>query len=227
MSEWIVRATRVIYVENDPALRGIMTQLLESRPEIEVVVATGFAHEVLDERLASRADVALLDLALGSTQMNGIDLGLALRNLNDNIGVVIHSQYRLDTVARSVPADALFGWAILPKTGDMAIDDVVRVLRETALGLSTVDAPEVDGVFENPLESLSTRQRAIMGMAAAGVKTPEIARRLRVSHDAIRQDLSRTYKILVPDADPTDDLRTRAILAYLELVRDDDVHDGT
>ncbi len=216
----------MIYVENDPALRGIMTQLLESRPEIEVVVATGMAHEVLDERIVANADVALLDLALGTTQMNGIDLGLALRGLNENIGIVIHSQYRLDSVARVVPADALFGWSTLAKSGDMSIDEVVRVLRETALGLSDVVAPELDGSGATELEGLTMRQRAVMGMAAAGVKTPEIARRLRVSHDAVRQDLSRAYKVLVPDADPTDDLRTRAILTYLELIRDDDAYDG-
>ena len=220
-----MRATRVIYVENDPALRGIMTQLLESRPEIEVVVATGLAHEVLDERIAAAADVALLDLALGSTQMNGIDLGLALRNLNENIGIVIHSQYRLDTVARAVPAEAIFGWATLSKSGDMSIDNLVSLLQDTARGLSKLE--HVDDRPAGPLESLTMRQRAIMGMAAAGVKTPEIGRRLKVSHDAVRQDLSRSYKVLVPDADPSDDLRTRAVLAYLELIRDDDALDGS
>ena len=79
MSGCSVRPTRVIYVENDPALRGIMTQLLEQRADIDVLLATGIAHEAIDQRLAEQADVALLDLALGSSQINGIDLGLALR----------------------------------------------------------------------------------------------------------------------------------------------------
>jgi hypothetical protein len=43
----------------------------------------------------------------------------------------------------------------------------------------------------------------------------------------VRQDLSRAYRVLVPDADPeADDLRTRAVLAYIELTRDDDASDG-
>jgi len=34
-----VRATRVIYVESDPALRGIMTSMLDSAPELEVMLS--------------------------------------------------------------------------------------------------------------------------------------------------------------------------------------------
>ena len=220
-----VRPTRVIYVENDPALRGIITQLLDQRPEIEVLLATGIAHEALDQRIADQADVALLDLALGSSQMNGIDLGLALRSLNDNIGIVIHSQYRLDTVARTVPPEALIGWVTLPKSGELPIDQLAQTLRDAARGMTMTETPSDE--VASPLEDLTIRQRAVMGMAASGVKTTEIARRLRISHDAVRQDLSRAYKILVPDADPdADDLRTRAVLAYLELTRDDDAVDG-
>jgi DNA-binding NarL/FixJ family response regulator len=221
-----VRPTRVIYVENDPALRGIVTQLLEQRPEIEILLATGYAHEALDQRLADQADVALLDLALGSSQMNGIDLGLALRCLNDNVGIVIHSQYRLDTVARTVPPEALIGWVTLPKTGDMPIGELVRTLRDAARGMTSTEPASIE--TSSPLEDLTIRQRAVMGMTASGVKTTEIARRLRISHDAVRQDLSRAYRVLVPSVDPAaDDLRTRAVLAYLELTREDDSVDGT
>jgi DNA-binding NarL/FixJ family response regulator len=220
-----VRPTRVIYVENDPALRGIVTQLLEQRPEIEILLATGYAHEALDQRLAEQADVALLDLALGSSQMNGIDLGLALRSLNDNIGIVIHSQYRLDTVARTVPPEALIGWVTLPKSGEMPIGELVKTLRDAARGMTSTEPPS--GEAPSPLEDLTIRQRAVMGMASSGVRSTEIARRLRISHDAVRQDLSRAYRVLLPDADPeSDDLRTRAVLAYIELTRDDDASDG-
>ena len=114
-----MRPTRVIYVENDPALRGIMSALLDETGDVELLLSTGIAHEALDPSIVDKADVALLDLALGTAQMNGIDLGLAMRALNDNIGIVIHSQFRLNTVARTVPADALIGWATLPKSGDL------------------------------------------------------------------------------------------------------------
>jgi two-component system, NarL family, response regulator DesR len=221
-----MRATRVIYVENDPALRGIMTSLLQDSDEIELILATGLAHEALDPEAVRLADVALIDLALGSGQMNGIDLGLAMRKYNDNIGIVIHSQYDLDTVARSVPPAALIGWSTLPKSGDMFIEDVVRVLRETAKGFTSVPAsPSRED--RSPLERMTVRQRAVMGMTASGINPQEIARRLAISHDAVRQDLSAAYRVLVPDVQPEDDLRLRAVFTYLELTRQDDAEDGT
>ena len=220
-----MRATRVIYVENDPALRGIMTSLLQDSDEIELILATGLAHEALDPEAVRLADVALIDLALGSGQMNGIDLGLAMRKSNDNIGIVIHSQYDLDTVARSVPPAALIGWSTLPKSGDMFIEDVVRVLRETAKGFTSVTATS-SREDRSPLERMTVRQRAVMGMTASGINPREIARRLAVSHDAVRQDLSAAYRVLVPDVQPEDDLRLRAVFTYLELTRQDDAEDG-
>lgn len=70
------------------------------------------------------------------------------------------------------------------------------------------------------------RQRAVMGMTAAGINPQEIARRLAISHDAVRQDLSAAYRVLVPDVQPEDDLRLRAVFTYLELTRQDDAEDG-
>ena len=220
-----VRPTRVIYVENDPALRGIMSSLLDETADVDLLLSTGIAHEALDPDIVEKADVALLDLALGTAQMNGIDLGLAMRALNDNIGIVIHSQFRLNTVARTVPADALIGWATLPKSGDLDMDMVVRTLRETARGITNVPEAAASG-DPSPLEQMTMRQRAVMGMAAAGVAAPEIARRLNISHDAVRQDLSAVYRILIPDATSSDDRRTRAVLAYLAIIHDDHAIDG-
>ena len=220
-----MRQTRVIYVENDPALRGIMSSLLDETGDIELLLSTGIAHEALDPSIVEKADVALLDLALGTAQMNGIDLGLAMRAINDNIGIVIHSQFRLNTVSRTVPADALIGWATLAKSGDLDMDMLVHTLRETARGITNV--PDAGSLLEpSPLEQMTMRQRAVMGMAAAGVASPEIARRLNISHDAVRQDLSAVYRILIPDATSSDDRRTRAVLAYLAIIHDDHAIDG-
>ena len=220
-----MRPTRVIYVENDPALRGIMSALLDETGDVELLLSTGIAHEALDPSIEEKADVALLHLALGTAQMNGIDLGLAVRALNDDIGIVIHSQFRLSTVARTVPAEALIGWAPLPKSGDLDMDTLVHTLRETARGVTNVPNAESQRA-PAPLEQMTMRQRAVMGMAAAGVASPEIARRLNISHDAVRQDLSAVYRILIPDATSSDDRRTRAVLAYLAIIPDDHAIDG-
>lgn len=220
-----MRPTRLIYVENDPALRGILARLLDKHPDVELLLHTDSPSAALHRGLVESADVGLLDLALGNDEMNGIDLGLAMRRLNDNIGVVIHSQYRLDTVARTVPAEALFGWSTLPKTGEMSIEEIVEVIRGTARGRSF--GIEGNSRSDSPLQAMTMRQRAVMGMTASGIKSAEIARRLAVSPETVRQDLSKSYRVLVPEVGDEIDLRTKAILAYNDLIRDDDADDGT
>ena len=211
-----MRPTRVIYVENDPALLGILSRLLARRAEIEVLLATASAEDALAFADLGRADVALIDLALGAHQMNGIDLGLALRRANTNLGIVIHSQHPLDQVARRVPESELLGWSTIAKSGQMRIDELCEVLTTTARGLSSrkLDSSVTD---HGQLDDMSPRQRTVMGMAATGLSTKEIARRLSSTEGSVRQDLSRAYRILVPEASDADDLRTRAVLAYLKL----------
>lgn len=211
-----MRPTRVIYVENDPALMGILSRLLSRRPEIDIILATGSAEDALAFEHRGRADVALIDLVLGAHQMNGIDLGLALRRENPNIGIVMHSQHPLDQLARRVPESELFGWSTVAKSGQMRIDELCEVLTTTARGLSSRSSASEDR-DPSQLDAMSPRQRTVMGMAATGLSTKEIARRLSSTDGSVRQDLSRAYRILVPDSTDADDLRTRAVLAYLSL----------
>ncbi len=214
-----MRATRVLYVENDPALLGILTRLLSRRPDIEVLLATPSPAEALAFDGVANADVALIDLALGQDQMNGVDLGLALRRVNPDIGIVIHSQHRLDHVTQRVPRAEPMGWSTVRKSGDMAIEELVATLKDTALGMSTrvtTAAPS-----RSRLDDLTPRQRTVMGMAAAGLRSTEIARRMDASHESIRKELSKAYRVLIPNALPEEDQRTLAILAYLRAVNDE------
>lgn len=221
-----MRATRVIYVENDPALRGILTTMLNSSPDIEVILSTSNPSEALAFEDLSRPDVALLDLALGQGEMNGVDLGIALRQQNTDLGIVIYSQYPLDFATERVPAAELVGWSTLQKSGQLNLEELVKLLKTTALGVGQ-RTPLGEKASENstlPRSSevarLSTRQRAIMGLTASGFSPQQISEQLSLSYDVVRQDLVRAYRILVPDEAEGDDRRTQAALAYVRLTRD-------
>lgn len=220
-----MRPTRVIYVENDPALRGIMSMILSERPELELVLSSGSPAEVLSSGHVSSADVALIDLALGAGQMTGVELGMALRDKNPDIGIVIHSQYPMDHASAWLPRSALMGWSTLPKTGVLDIDMVTGILRSTARGIGSI-APETQTEVTlnddegHRLSRLSPRQRAAMGLLTQGLNAAQIADQLDITHEAVRQDLARAYRILVPDAGEGADRRTQAVLEYVRLARD-------
>jgi DNA-binding NarL/FixJ family response regulator len=150
--------------------------------------------------------------------MNGIDLGVALRGLNDNLGIVIYSQHPLAHMERRVPEGMRMGWSFFPKRVDMDVAELVELIRSTAAGFSHDATPEdSEAPAKERGTDLTAREQAVMSLAASGMSATAIAKKLDLSHDRVRKDLSNSYKKLVPDVRAGDDVRVRAILAYLSL----------
>jgi DNA-binding NarL/FixJ family response regulator len=224
-----MRPSRLIYVENDPALLGVMSSVLRSQPMLDLVLASSDPLEVLGSDRVEQADVALLDLALGRDTLTGMDLGMALRNRNPNIGIVIHSQHPMKNVSKQVPEAQRMGWSYLAKSGTLKPEELTEILRSTARGMShdrmrSDDTDHDDG--SALLADLTARQRVIMGLASLGMSAPEIGEHIDISPESVRKDLSKAYQTLVPNAGTGSDVRTKAVLAYLRLIDDAEWRDS-
>jgi DNA-binding NarL/FixJ family response regulator len=224
-----MRPTRLIYVENDPSLLGVMSTILRSQPMLDLILASADPLEVLGSECVERADVALLDLALGRDTLTGMDLGMALRNRNPDIGIVIHSQHPMNNVSKQVPEAQRMGWSYLAKSGTLKPDELTDLLRSTALGVShdrmRLDDTEGDDGSEL-LTKLTPRQRVIMGLASLGMSAPEIGDHIDISPESVRKDMSKAYQTLVPDGGAGSDVRTKAVTSYLRLVDADEWRDS-
>ncbi|MFM1964643.1 MAG: hypothetical protein RL134_368 [Actinomycetota bacterium] len=216
-------ALRVLYVEDDPALRGILTAILGSRRDLEVVVTAGSPAEALAAAEAAAFDVALLDLSLGDDAMSGIELGIALRAKWPDVGVVILSQYQVPTFLTRFAEDQRQGWSYILKRADLHPNYLSDVLHSTARGLNVVDPLMVKGQVSDhqpAVSQLTPRQRDIMALASEGLDAPTIAKRLDLTHGVVRQELSRAYQVLVPEPPDGADLRTLAVLRYVRETRE-------
>jgi len=219
-----MRSTRLIYVENDSALRSFLESSLAQHGELEIIGSFGNGVQALDRALVSKADVALIDFGLDSEGLNGIELGIALRTINEYIGIVIYSQFNVRKMVNRVPPAMRNGWSFLEKSGEMTSADYVKVLKETVLGKGnwedfvTESQEGEDGRLDLYYE-LTSRQRSIISLLAQGISVQEIGSRLDLTYSYVRKELSRAYAVLLPDATENDDLKTRAILKYLQLVK--------
>ena len=123
------RDTRLLYVENDPVLRSMMTTVLEGLPGIELVASVSGSVEALE--VDAPLDVALLDWALGPESLNGVELGHALRKRDDDIGIVILSQhYAWDFHGASGRVD--MGWSYVEKRVNLDTEYLTKVIKATA-----------------------------------------------------------------------------------------------
>ena len=179
---------------------------------------------MLNRTLVRKADVALIDFALDQNGLNGIELGIALRNINEYIGIVIYSQYSVSQMVGRVPKGMRSGWSFFDKSADMALQDYVDVIKLTSSGKGNweqVSAGEVENaeIQSSIYFQLTPRQRSIMSLSAQGKSAQDIAVQLDLSYSYVRKELSRSYAVLLPDSAPSDDLKTAAVLRYMELMR--------
>ena len=224
MTKSDVRPTRLLYVENDSALRRILGEMLSKSKDLELIGSFSNSDEVLNRTLVRKADVALIDFALDQNGLNGVELGIALRNINEYIGIVIYSQYSVSQMVARVPKDMRSGWSFFDKSADMDLDDYLSVIKKTSAGKGNweeVSAQHGENVVsESAIFFLLTpRQRSIMSLSAQGKNPQDIALSLDLSYSYVRKELSRAYAVLLPDADQSSDLKTTAVLKFMELMR--------
>jgi two-component system response regulator DesR len=219
-----MRPTRVLYVENDSALRRILGEMLSKSKELELLGSYAKSDDVLNRTLVRKADVALIDFSLDQNGLNGIELGIALRNINEYIGIVIYSQYSVSQMVSRVPMSMRSGWSFFDKSAEMDLEDYVNIVKLTASGKGNweqvADGEAEDSEIQSSIYfQLSPRQRSIMTLSAQGKSAQDIAEQLDLSYSYVRKELSRSYAVLLPDSKPSDDLKTAAVLRYRELMR--------
>lgn len=210
----------VLYVENDPALRGIICKTLRSQASIHEVFDFPSGESAVQCPNIKKVDVALIDLSLGYGMMDGLATGLELRRLNEFIGVVIYSQHSFETVKRIIDFDRFEAWSYLPKEATTRIDRIVEILEVTAKGQRVIAAGSGGSNPDtSPIERLTPRQHSAMSLLASGFDSRTIASKLDVSLESVRKDLSAAYAILIPEPKPGMDLRVAAIIQHQRLVQ--------
>lgn len=136
---------------------------------------------------AAPADVVVLDLTLG----DGTTVTENVRSLvADGASVVIHSVADRPAAVREALAAGAAG--VVSKSS--ALDDVLDAIRTVAQGeaLNNVEwASAVDGDREFADAQLSTREREVLRLYAAGLPLKAVAERLGVAYSTAKENITR------------------------------------
>jgi len=219
-----VRPTRLLYVENDPALRKILGEILSKSPDLELIASFSGSDDAMNREIVRKADVALVDFSLDQNGLNGVELGIALRNINEYIGIVIYSQFSVRPMVNRVPKAMRAGWSFFNKSAEMGVENYVELLKLTASGKGNWEEFLQEGDSSQEAEAsiffaLTPRQRSIMALTVQSKSAQDVAEQLGLSYSYVRKELSRAYAVLLPNAKPQEDLKTAAVLKYMELMR--------
>lgn len=214
---------RLVIVEDEHLYRDLLRTVLQLDEQLEVVGDYASAEQALDQVPALRPTVALLDIELGGS-MNGVQLGLLLREKLPGLGIVLLSNVRAPRLLASIPPREVGGWSYLLKRSVRDATVLRRAIDGAASGLVTLDPSLVAGRHprdRGALSAVTPRQLEILGLVAEGWANDAIAQRLGLSIKTVENQLTLTYGELGldRDKDPVHP-RVKAVLLYLSETKE-------
>ncbi|MGI6610256.1 MAG: LuxR C-terminal-related transcriptional regulator [Limnochordia bacterium] len=212
------RITRVLIVEDEGLFRELLQVGLSQEKQLEVVGAFGDAETALQKAPGLCPDAALLDIELGGS-MNGVRLGLELREHLPALGIVLLSNHQDPAYLAAVPATASAGWAYLRKKSVGDLPTLTRAITGVAAGLLVLDPGIVEKAATRKgsvLESLTPRQHEVLALIAQGFTNEAIADKLFLASKSVENHISQIYRQLnIDTSDPHTQPRVTAVLKYL------------
>jgi DNA-binding NarL/FixJ family response regulator len=217
-----VSAIRVAVVEDEPLYRNLLQNYLKQHAQLEVVGAFADGASAIDDLPALNPDVVTLDIELPG-KVDGIQVGLTLRKMLPNLGIVILSNHADPRFLGALPREAISGWSYLLKKSVSDIETLDRAIEGAAKGIVTLDPAVVAGMQPRSgshLDHLTPRQKDILGLVAQGLTNAAIAEKLVLAEKSVENQLTSIYGELGIDR-KEDNVHPRvsAVLAYLRESR--------
>jgi DNA-binding NarL/FixJ family response regulator len=163
---------RVVIGEDDVLMREGIARLLVDAG-CEVVAQAGDADDLLRKSLAHRPSVAIVDIQMPPGRGDdGLKAALELRRRNSEVGILVLSHYYEEDYAIELIGERPEGVGYLLKERVGDVDAFIDAVERVAAGGSALD-PEVVGRMlgrrkqNGPLESLSQRERDVLGARAS------------------------------------------------------------
>jgi DNA-binding NarL/FixJ family response regulator len=211
---------RVVIADDSVLLREGLARLLEESG-FDVVGQAGDADDLLRKVGAHKPDVAVVDVRMPPTHTDeGLRAAHRIRAEHSDTGVLVLSQYVEEAYALELLSQSTESTGYLLKDRVADVDSFTDAVRRVAGGGSALD-PEVVALLlgrrrrEDPLHSITPREREVLALMAEGRSNNAIAEALVVTERAVEKHVTSIFSKL--DLTPTveDHRRVLAVLAYL------------
>jgi DNA-binding NarL/FixJ family response regulator len=207
---------RAIVVEDDDFTRLMITTALKSQG-LEIVLATPSPTEALEQSLALKADLAILDLQLGKGP-TGIDLAVALRRLQPKIGILMLTSFEDPRLLNPNLPKLPFGGVYLTKKSVGEIEILNNAIDQA------LDHKKWSGTWApvpQPISSvakLTDTQLETLRLMAQGLSNAEISKRRFVTEKSVETSIARLAKAMGLTNDPGQNQRVHMAKVYFRAL---------
>jgi DNA-binding NarL/FixJ family response regulator len=211
---------RVVVADDSVLLREGIVRLL-AEDGFDVVGQAGDAEDLLRKVGAHRPDVAIVDVRMPPTHTDeGLRAAAEIRERYPETAVLVLSQVIETGSALELLTASAAGIGYLLKDRVADLDRFTEAVRRVAEGGSALD-PEVVSTLlgrrrrDDPLASITPREREVLALMAEGRSNSAIAESLVITERAVEKHVTSIFSKL--DLVPTseDHRRVLAVLAYL------------
>jgi two-component system invasion response regulator UvrY len=200
----------VVLVEDDVFSRSTLGAALVGA-NIEVKCQVAKASEAIRAVTKFSIDIAIIDLDLGPGA-SGIDIAIALREINPRIGIIILTSYSDPRVANPNSLSLPKGSKFVTKSSLTDFSSLITMILELKnQPLTNKNGSKIERV------EFSENQLSVLQGVAEGLTTKEIANRAGVSEKAIEGTITRLHSMLDLPKKPFLNPRVQLARAYFQL----------
>lgn len=189
---------RVLVVDADPAATDALTAMLTRHEGLEVVGVARSADAAVDQAVALRADVVVLDVAIPDA--GGAATALRIRSRSPSTSILMLVAGHDEAVAAGAIAAGCSG--VIDKARIWV--ELAGAVRAAYLGQSSISPAELQAVVTKVREGwqpgrghhLTAREREVLRCITQGMSNQQVAARLHVSVNTVRNHVQRIlYKL--------------------------------
>jgi NarL family two-component system response regulator LiaR len=192
----------VLLVEDHPVSLNGLRSYLQTSPDFHVVGETGDADEAIRLTQDHAPDVAIIDLVLSQSEMDGVELTQVVREISPNTQVLILTAYDDDAYILGALTSGAMGYLLKTSTSYDLLDAVRAVARRQPVLHPRVYAKLTgylslpEGVDSPSVPKISSREHDVVALIEQGLSNKEIADRLVISEKTVKAHVSNILQKL-------------------------------
>jgi DNA-binding NarL/FixJ family response regulator len=213
MSDRSSQAVRIGIVEDQPGVAESLKKLINRGGRFQVIGTYPDGETALEEIPRQKPDLVLMDIGLPG--MSGIECVRALKAMLPSLPIIMLTVYdEGDYLFDSLKAGAS-GYLLKRTTGEKLVEAITEA-RLGGVPLTRQMAGKMACYFQqlgaatSEMATLSKRERETLALLAEGFRYKEIADRLGIAIETVREYVHNTYHKLHVSS------RTEAVLKYLK-----------
>lgn len=212
---------RVVLAEDHALLREGLIRLLEAF-DFTVVADVDNGPSLLRALTTYSPDIAIVDIRLPPTFTDeGLKAAIEARRVSPGLPILVLSQYAEPLYAQELLADRAGAIGYLLKDRVANVAQFIEAVRRVADGGTAMDPDVIAALLtrratDQPLASLTPREREVLTVMAEGRSNAAIAGRLFVTEKAIGKHVGNIFTKLALPISEGDNRRVLAVLTYLQ-----------